>query len=267
MELNKENIAMLFQTMKNQKQDLGNIINPILPNCNSEKERLELCHVGKMLWILDEEISIVKKFESPDFIIEKNGHRIGLEHLVLKNETNVKIEGSKRNLVAQAQTIYNKKYSEFKPYFGQYPDCPFLLVGIDFSKKFNFGKSDLSILAEKIATYVWSIANNLNVDRPDFISYTHLGPHTQNNFYYKSDINQTSNLELHRIVEAILKKEKLITSYKVNSNANEQWLLLTAGGLSADSFEIDEFQISSFNSSFDRIYLLDDFNARLFRIK
>lgn len=267
LEFNKDNLKKIRDSLKSQEKELGVFIYPILDQCKSEKEQIELCQTAKMLWLLNDEITIVRKFESPDFIINHNGTLIGLEHQTVKNLDKTKIEGSKKQLVDISLDIFNEKFTSYKHYESQYPKCPYMLVSVDFIRDFYFKQNQKKKIAEAISEYIWCQSQSIISDKPNFIDYIHISPHTKNSFYYKSDINRTKNLSFNRVIEAIEKKEKLVQKYRGNSETKIQWLLLTTGTLSADSFEIEKLFAEKFESSFDKIFLLDYFNSRLFEIK
>lgn len=262
-----ENLKEVIEMLNQQGNELADYIYPVLNQCKTEKEKHELCQTAKALYLLNSGIVIVKKFESPDFIIDYNGIRIGLEHETVKNLTKVNTEGSKYNLVDNALKIFNSKHPLYKHFESKFPTCPYMLVSVDFIKEFTYKQNQKKELSEQTADYIWNMSQLITSDKLDFIDHIHISPHIENSFYYRSDINQTQKLNYSRIIEAIEKKEKLVQKYREKSKTNIQWLLLTTGNLSADSFEIEELIVEKFESSFDEIYLLDDFKSKLFKIK
>ena len=70
------------------------------------------------------------------------------------------------------------------------------------------------------------------------------------------------------IKQAILKKEEKLEQYIRNCNS-PIWLLLVTGNLKNSSYYIEDTQLLSFfiHSKFDKIYLLEDFKGKLYRLK
>ncbi|GAB0156680.1 hypothetical protein CHRYSEOSP005_19470 [Chryseobacterium sp. Alg-005] len=59
----------------------------------------------------------------------------------------------------------------------------------------------------------------------------------------------------------------MINNYKLNKKINELWLLLVIN-LSPESYEVDnDLMLPNIVSSFDKIYLLEDFNNKIWELK
>ena len=64
--------------------------------------------------------------------------------------------------------------------------------------------------------------------------------------------------------KAIMKKDLLINNYRKRTSIEKQWLLIVIGAGSPDSYELNEPLIEfEIESSFERIYLLEDFGSKL----
>ena len=74
------------------------------------------------------------------------------------------------------------------------------------------------------------------------------------------------NLTIETLTKAIQKKEKLISKYKENID-KKQWLLIVIGSNGDSSFLIDRNIEYKVESKFDKVFILEDFNNRLFEIK
>lgn len=249
-------------------QKMHLMIDHLLASENSDKEKLEICHVGKFLILLNEDISIKSKSESPDFIIQVKDKTIGLEHETIRNTKTVGNIGSIKSLIQRVEQYYINTFTDsITPFKEKYPNCPNMIVDIRFiDDLFSFKKQESSKLSIEIANYVHSLINGEETDKPHYINRVSIKPHTQVSFIVRTDINKTEKLEFETLKTFIEKKESKVARYKKISKLKEQWLLLVAGSLNRDSFEIEnDFNLDK--SGFERVYLLDDFNAKYYRIK
>ena len=79
-------------------------------------------------------------------------------------------------------------------------------------------------------------------------------------------INKKGLLKDDIVKKFIKKKELKVRSYREKSGIKEQWLLLVAGSLNRDSYEIKK-GFDGVRTDFDRIYLLDDFKGKYYKLK
>lgn len=89
MNFNPDDLKNLRDEHMVFSQKMHQMVDHLLVNENSDKEKLEICQVGKFLILLDEDISITRKSESPDFIIQIKDKSIGLEHETIRNKKTV----------------------------------------------------------------------------------------------------------------------------------------------------------------------------------
>ncbi|WP_146194118.1 hypothetical protein [Brumimicrobium oceani] len=268
MNFNPDDLKKIRDEHKLVSQKIHLMIDHLLSNKNSDKEKLEISHVGKFLILLNEEISIKSKSESPDFIIQVKDKIIGLEHETIRNTKTVGNVGSIKNLIQRVEKYYINTFTDsLTPFKEKYPNCPNMIVDIRFiDDLFSFKKQESSKLSMEIANYVHSLINGEETDKPHYINRVSIKPHTQVKYILRTNINKTEKLEFETLKFFIDKKESKVARYKRLSKLNEQWLLLVAGSLNRDSFEIEnDFNLDT--SGFERIYLLDDFNAKYYRIK
>jgi hypothetical protein len=152
IEINREDIKKLMESVKKEREDLGKIIYPILNNFELEKkEILEVCQIGKFAHKIDTEIRITDKPKppNPDFIIEYKSALIGLEHTQILT-TDASRYFKIKNLLDYAKQIFEKKY----------PNTNVLATISIQNDELNYKQSEKSILAEKIADMV-NVANGI----------------------------------------------------------------------------------------------------------
>jgi hypothetical protein len=86
-------------------------------------------------------------------------------------------------------------------------------------------------------------------------------------FCYNSGAHFVKELDTETVKLAIAKKDPLVDSYKLNSNLDEQWLLIVTDAASIDSHELNAELIKrGLESNFNRLYVLDDFSAKTIRV-
>lgn len=222
----------------------------------SEKDQLELSHISKFILVFDESIKIAKKFERPDSIIEHNNRMIGLEHERIFNHDEVSAIKSKQGLFEKAATEFAKRYPKIK-----------ILMNFWLTDGFGFRPNQKSSLIEEIVNFVYEFETKMNPSYPSYIKDVFRMPHSEVFFVFNEGAYSPTEMPETSVFEAIKKKEVKIADYKANSEIETQWLLLVSG-IGSDSFDLKSFSFKKdFESQFEHIYLLEDFDARVTIIK
>ena len=245
--------------MLKQSNNLEIIIRPFLTDNLSEKQKIEICHVGKFLTLLEGKIEIVERSESPDFIISFNGEMIGLEHERIINTSNKKNIKSKSEFFFNAAKIFKTKYPGYN-----------VLVNFWLEDlKFEWKKNEAPKLWDQIADYIYSQINKDTLGlKPEFIDDILIMNHNKVCFKYNEGPYYVNNIEKKLLFEAIQKKESKLNNYKYNSKLEKQWLLIVIGETSADSYEFEEdHDTIEIKTDYDKIFLMEDFNCKLREIK
>ena len=219
------------------------------------KKITEISHVGKFLTILDENIEIHKVSEKPDFILKYGTELIGLEHQVIVNEQEKEREGFFGNIFNKAETLLQ-----------QDPELPDFLANCTLKPgiKYKLSQKDefIEIIVRVVKTY---IKTRQIIDNPlieNILSMKHSTKVLIPNFGAWLRVNITKEL----IEKAISKKEELIEAYKLNE-ADKQWLLIVIGSHGQSSYDMDRDLSLSLNTKFDKVFILEDFNAEIFELK
>lgn len=256
----KENLSKLINKVKKEKNELGEIIYPILNNHDlSRKEILEVCQIGRFVYKIDSEIKIIDKPKppSPDFIIKFNNKLIGLEHtriLTKDAQRYFKI----KTLLRYAEQMFKQKYPNINVH---------ATISIR-NDEWDYSQKNKPILAEKIADYVRLTMINRRFELPEKITRLKTTKSSGVSFTYKEKKWQADYLTRERLKIEIGKKETKISRYKTSKKRMDGlWLILLAGSLSSVSYQIDEFENYRMESKFNRVYLMADFEARILRVK
>ncbi len=255
MLLRKE-IVELVEKYRADKEGLGAVINPLLDKRMSSQELLEICQIGKFVWQLDEPVKILEKSEKPDFILDKGGKRIGLEHTLLQWDDGKKYH-KVNSCIEKARKIYAKEH----------PDQN-LLASIRIDPAF----AELSLVGRNqypqlLADLVHATATGCNVELPEYVEDIRLMKHSKISFYYKERNPQAPYLPQEILSDRVLIKENKLSKYKQEMPLDEYWLVLMVGSLSSISYELNPSVNYSLESEYDRIYLMEDFNAKIHRIR
>ena len=248
--------------LKNEKLSscLGSKINHHLTDLDkhnqSENQKiLELCQVGKFLCSYFPEYEIAESREQPDFLITNGKKKVGLEHQSILVDEILKRTGFFKNIALLTEREFEK--DEKMPNF--LVNC-YIGKDIEFSNKNknDFLKTFKTVIKEFVLNDIF-IENNL-------IDDIHKMPHTQKSVNINFGGYMVPELSKERLLEAIDKKEKKVKDYIVNTNS-EQWLLLLIGGVGAHSYYLRQEMDINLDTNFKKIFLLEDFDNRLYEIK
>ena len=79
-------------------------LGPLLKDQRKNRNKiLEICHAGKFLMLVDQELKIFEVSEKPDFIITDGQNLMGLEHQIIVDPKEKEKEGFYRNIFDQAE--------------------------------------------------------------------------------------------------------------------------------------------------------------------
>lgn len=250
----------ILDKLKKEKKGMSNIINPIVEKYDLEKkELLELCQVGKFVYKLNSDISIVDKPQPPysDFIIRNGTELIGLEH------TRIFTPDAKRylkilTLIEYSQNIYKEKYPRDKVH---------AIISIN-KEEFDYKISEKFKLAYLIVNLVHDKKSGLQPVLPSFITEIKTTIHSGISFSYKENDTNSIYLTKDRLIQEIRKKERKIEGYKKSQLImSEYWLILFIDSVSSVSYQLDENENYEADSKFNRVYLMTDFDASIIRVK
>jgi hypothetical protein len=257
------NISEINNIIKNfykEKDELGKIVNPIIEKYNlADKEIIEVCQIGKFIYKIKESLEIIEKPDPPrpDFLIKHNSRIIGLEHTRIFAENPEKYNRI-ISLFKYAEQIYSNLFQN---------ENIFASISI-VNDEIKFNQNEKKKIATDIANYIFALKNNKTYEKPKFINEVSLQKHSIVSFHFKEKNWQAPYLNKGRLIKEIQKKETKIPLYKSSEeDINEYWLVLLIGSLSSVSYQLNEAEDYKCNSLFDRVYLMDDFNAKIVRVK
>jgi hypothetical protein len=239
---------------------IGRKINNYLAGLNDNKKGdkqkiLELCQVGKLICSYFDNYEIVKVSEKPDFLISNGEVIIGLEHQLILDPDSKSKEGFYENIFDKVE--HNLSQDETLPNF---------LVNLTIEKEADLTINNKGEIIAKATDILKHFILTGELKENGFIVSAHKMRHTRKsiNANYGAHMQRTIDKEL--ILRFLKKKEDKIESYLKNS-VPIQWLVLVIGGLGESSYEVDnEFELD-LETRFDKVFLYEDFQNRLYELK
>lgn len=257
--LNINNPTEMANTLKDMRKvgdKLRAIATPFLTEDLSDKERLEFCHLAKFIFAFDEKIRIIEKRESPDFIVEYGKKRFGLELARIFDPKEVQNINSKKELFKKAANEFEAKYPNNT-----------ILANFWLLDGFRFTGNQKNSLVEEIVEFTYELISGNKPNYPNFIKDIFITKHTGVDFNFNEGAYMSKDLPSTNLIEAINKKEAKVDEYKANTGIDAQWLLLV-NGIGSDSFNTEDVEMpEKIESQFEHIYLLQDFEGKVIKIK
>ncbi len=242
--------------------DIGSKINHHLigldeNNNNDSKKILELCQFGKLLSTYFNDYNILDgNREEPDFIIENNSGKIGVELMRIVDENAKSEEGYFESICNTAVKILQED-SAFPNFLAN------VYIQPNLSKSQNLKKHYTKILVESVRELVLTG----NIKKNELLSSARFMKHSRKNIHPNFGAYIQKSISEEQIISSIKTKEKKLSTYIKNS-VQSQWLILTIGNVGHSSFEVDEtFKLNEICTDFNRVFLYEDFNNKLFELK
>jgi uncharacterized protein YlzI (FlbEa/FlbD family) len=225
-------------------------------NQSDYQKQLEICQLGKILVTYFPDFSIEEVREKPDFIISDGKKRVAIEHQSILDPVTKSYQGFYENIFHIAERDLRNDSS-----------LPNFLANCYLKDNLSFKNSDKNTLIQLIKDTVTEFILNDNLIENHLIGEIFKMPHSQINLNANFGAYIVTDLDAKTLIDFIIKKEDKVKSYRQNTGL-EQWLLLVTGGASEYSFDIEKpIEIMDINSTFDKIYLMADFNNELYEIK
>jgi hypothetical protein len=239
---------------------LGNLINShlelLMPEKGKNKQKiLELCHVGKFLMFFNNKIQIDELTEKPDFILKGEFGKIGLEHQILVDHKSKEREGFFENIFSMAEKELNSDKNLPNFLITCYP-IPY--VNFKINEKEELVKTIVRIVKEYIISE--KLIENRIIERIMMTDHSQKSLNVNLGAWWVKDVTE----EL--ILSAVRKKESKLASYRKNSG-EKQWLLIVIGSNGESSYNLDNPFEMNLKTEFEKVYILEDFNNRLFELK
>lgn len=261
--INIDELKNMIYSIENSSKSINRIIEKHLPDKNIrdyKKKCIELSHVGKFIYSLNDDYVIEKHNDIPDFVISYKDEIFGLEHEIVYLNELKEDDGRIRDLFDFVEKKFQKEYPDIRFLANIYYNPCILKV-----KKTN--NTELII---ELVNIIYHFYNNNELKENLFINQITTSKHNSLSFAPNPGGHYVADIQMTTILRAIKKKEPKIESYRINSGLQEQWLLLvigTGGPCGYDLSGEENFSNLIEKSVFSRIYLLHDFDIKVFRLK
>ena len=224
-------------------------------NQSDNQKILELCQVGKFLCTYFPKFNIAESREQPDFIITNGIIKIGLEHQSIFVDEILKRTGFFNNIALLAERELEKE-----------TDMPDFLVNCYIRKDVVFTNKDKNDILNTFVNVIKEFVLNDIIIQNNLFDDIMKMPHSQKNINVNFGAYMVPVLTKEKLLEAINKKEAKVNNYIKNTNY-KQWLLLLIGGVGEHSLYVRNELKLKFDTTFEKVFLLEDFDNRLYQLK
>ncbi|MCP4552843.1 MAG: hypothetical protein GY834_12560 [Bacteroidetes bacterium] len=225
-------------------------------NQSDYQKQLEICQLGKLLVTYFPDFLIEEVREKPDFIISDGKKRIAIEHQTILDPVTKSYQGFYENIFHIAERDLRDEST-----------LPNFLANCYLKDNLSFTNSDKKMLIQLVKDTVTEYVLNDNLVENLLISEIVKIPHSKKNLNANFGAYMVKDLDAETLIDFIAKKEDKVKSYRQNTRL-EQWLLLVTGGAAEYSFDIERpIDKLDIKSSFDKIFLMADFDNELYEIK
>lgn len=217
-----------------------------------QKEK-ELIDLGKFILCFNESIEIVDAIcESPDFLISLDKKQIGIElaDVIIRSDEKQK-EGTLKKIFTYVETELTKEPNKYNG-----------IYRVSFPEKLELNSNNKNKIQIELLELIKTSQSAGTV-----ISNIRKTPHTNVSIYH-SEAFVVGSLQRITIENILNKKETKVSNY-VSDKFEEIWLLMVLGGVQTSSdysFIEESITNSPFNTSFDKVFLLNFFTSDFFEL-
>ncbi len=243
------------------KQKIEKAISNSLYNLNSynstdRQKQLEICQFGKMLATYFPDFFIDEVREKPDFIISDGKKRIAVEHQTIVNP-----------IIKSKQGFYENIFQLVERDLQTDNSLPNFLAVCYLKSNLKFKNTDKQLISNLIKETVKEfVLNGILVENPLIMKIIKM-PNSHKNLHANFGAFMRYKVDAKILKDFILKKENKVQTYRQNTEM-EQWLLLVTGGVAEYWYEVEiPIENLDLKSSFDKIFLMSDFDNILYELK
>jgi len=240
------------------------------PNNKNYKNENEMWVMNMFVEAYHEKIEILSKQESPDFMVESLGRKIGIELTEVFQDSNMGYSRLQQ-YSSDSSAFVDDLINLIQPHI----DFTFF-IGIDFNRRFPLKKSTRKLVLQRtkeicipamisLLNHEWIELDNYYHGLPDEIEDIYLsrfdGMGESSN--YQPEGGSVANLTLAHIRPILDKKEQKLSTYNI---CESYWLLIREGNYYAGSFGDIDINIP-ICSRFDKVFLLRTRTQTLIELK
>ncbi|MFN3800329.1 hypothetical protein [Belliella pelovolcani] len=222
---------------------------------DDKQKILELCQIGKLLATYFNDFEITQVIEKPDFIISNGKTQFGLEHELILDTKAKSEEGFYENICEKVEANLEND-----------PSVPNVLVNLFLKDNLSYKINDKSDLIMQLTELVKHFVLTGELSDNDIVNDAHKMKHTQKSVNPNFGAYWQKTITKDLILEHILKKESKVSVYRHNTGS-PLWLVLVIGGVGHSSFEVNELLSIQLTTDFDKVFLFEDFDNKLYELK
>lgn len=275
-----------------KENKINDIINQLGVTSKRAKRRADVWNLIKFIIEFYPSAQIIEAKDSPDIVIKLDNKYIGIEHTRIFKQDILKYAKSTQSILNKASTVYTKRFGEENPIY----------ANIGFKNTYihlkNLGLKENELM-DIIADYVHQIRGKLNGNYhslrdiynsieslyykekyklyPENVIFSDacfITPSTTTNRFCLFSFIESSILSRKRLQQELDKKEINVSKYQnyiiqdSNIKLDEVWILLVISDNSTETFyEIREDILKNVHSSFNKVFILNDFTREIHAIK
>lgn len=231
------------------------------PGKINTQKRKELVDIGHFLYFLNNGTRLVDCSERPDFVVELDEKRIGVELTDLTDEE----LAAQVNVLKKIFTKATELLRAILNTTGLY-NLSINSANINFPGKpiAALTKQERSAMAGQVATYIQKMIEGSPVETPKYIDGVVAVSHNVLEIV-AGEQYFTQKYSEDKFIAALKKKEKKLEGYRQESGLDQFWLLMVINGLTAES-NVDitpEVLPAHHIMQFDRLYLFNFFKQTI----
>ncbi|NRS88004.1 gas vesicle protein [Flavobacterium sp. 7E] len=282
---------------KVEKSEMLKILTPILETINTEtkvgkQKQKELIDLVKFIVISQSKMKVLDFLEEPDFLIEWDNIKYGLEHTEVINELEKRKYQKNEWFISIIQKKFTEKYGNNKchvnislkheieeinekkkkellnklsQFYSDYNDDFDFLFQLAHPGKMT--RKEMEQDAEKLSDLIYlAFINKERIQQNRLINFCSFHKSNENSFHLTSGyvVGTISDL----IIETIQKKEKKLKTYIENTNEQQCLLLVVQGSYGhSDYSHFDGKILNQYETSFDKVILLNFFKSKSYILK
>jgi len=216
----------------------------------SIKKKNEINDVINYLYQTGKKVALLEVTESPDFIVEIEGERIGIEHTGIYNDEVVGQINMFQSILEQCEAILKENNKNIN-----------VLLNVFVSPE-NAHKNRTEI-KNACTEYFQSLIDKKAIAKPPYIDKVIIAEHETLQVFLSEDY-WVANSNIETIERLISQKEAKVEKYKENSRLEKIHLLMMIDGASAKSnFVIDPAKLPKKKSPFDELIIYNTFEQTI----
>jgi hypothetical protein len=224
-------------------------------NARQQGEKLrELRFLAQYIVASKSPIQVITLGESPDFIVEKGGKRIGIELTQLVNRNVIAEANAFQKMLDVTQQNILTKYPDLKKIYRFHVDLRSIVI------------NDCASIIAELQSLVQAKIDGTTSTLPPYVFDVHSQNHDRLSLTITEHYRPTP-LASSDLMDLIKEKEARLLQYQANAQTNDVILLLIMEGAGTKSnYDPTTFSFPSLQTRFSQILLLNEFDFEVHKL-